>query len=114
MIKRTYTGETEFKLLQNFNTAAIAVTDHCGYLHPGDIPHHIYNGNKYDDPVDLLTIWEDAHGVAAWMLANPRFKCFDAQVRPDLRGGEDAVSLADVHNATFNPNNWTPKLYRKV
>ena len=52
MIRRTYTGEADLELLQDFNAAAIAVTDHCGYLHPGDIPHHIYNGNKYYDPAE--------------------------------------------------------------
>ena len=197
MKKRTYTGEADLKLLQDFNAVAIDATDHCGYLHPGDIPHHIYNGNKHYDPVELMTIWEDDQGVAAWLLANPSFKCFDAQVRPDLRGddferavleyaydltsemmqrhsidsewvyaeafqgdharaelltalgweldnedpyvlnrmeinsievpalpegfsfrsatgNEDAAALADVHNAAFNPTNWTPELYRKV
>jgi ribosomal protein S18 acetylase RimI-like enzyme/heme-degrading monooxygenase HmoA len=197
MKKRKYRGETDLKLLQDFNARAIAVTEHCGYLHPGDIPHHIYNGNKHYDPVELITIWEDDQGVAAWMLVQPRYKSFDAQVRPDLRGGdlerevleeteilllelmkkyqvssdhiyadafqgdtariqllaesgwnpddalpyvlnrmeiysiaapdlpadfsfrsakgiEDAASLADVHNAAFNPTNWTPELYRKV
>jgi GNAT superfamily N-acetyltransferase len=197
MKKRNYTGAADLKLLQDFNAAAIAVTDHCGYLHPGDIPHHIYNGNKYYDPAELMIIWEDDQGIAAWMLANPRFKCFDAQVRPDLRGGdleyevleiaydhtaalmrqhniesdwifadafqddkarnellldlgwkpdheepyvlnrmeinsieipdlpegflfrsatgiEDAAALAKIHNAAFNPTNWTPELYHKV
>ena len=65
MKRRTYNGEADLKLLQDFNSAAIATTDHCGYLHPGDIPHHIYNGNKYYDPVELMTIWEDDYGVAA-------------------------------------------------
>ena len=88
MIKRTYTGEADLKLLQDFNAAAIAVTDHCGYLHPGDIPHHLFNGNKYYDPTEVLTIWEDDQGVAAWLLINPRFKGFDAQARPDLRGSD--------------------------
>jgi len=194
---RKYRGEVDLKLLQDFNAKAIAVTNHCGYLHPGDIPHHIYNGNKYFDPVELITIWEDDQGVAAWLLVQPRFKSFDAQVRPDLRsgnlerkiledtetlllelmrkyevssdhifadafrgdtsriqllaalgwepdnelpyvlnrtdlnlvavpelqggfsfqtanGGEDATALAEVHNAAFNPTNWTPELYRKV
>ncbi|MCB0037284.1 MAG: GNAT family N-acetyltransferase, partial [Anaerolineales bacterium] len=27
---------------------------------------------------------------------------------------EDAAALAAVHNGAFNPNNWTPELYRKV
>jgi mycothiol synthase len=84
---RTYSGEADLRLLQDFNAAAIAVTDHCGYLHPGDIPHHIYNGNKHYNPVELMTIWEDDQGVAAWLLADPSHKSFDAQMRPDLRGG---------------------------
>ena len=88
MKSRTYTGEADLKLLQDFNAAGIAATDHCGYLHPGDIPHHIYNGNKYYDPAEIMTIWEDDHGLAAWLLADPSHKSFDAQVRPDLRGGD--------------------------
>jgi mycothiol synthase len=197
MKKRKYRGEADLKLFQDFNAQAIAITNHCGHLHPGDIPHHIYNGNKYYDPVELIRIWEDDQGLAAWMLVQPRYKSFDAQVRPDLRGGElerevleetetlllelmkkyqvssdkiyadafrgdtariqlltelgwepdnqlpyvlnrmeiipvavpelpegfsfrtatgveDASALAEVHNAAFNPTNWTPELYRKV
>lgn len=87
-MRRKYTGEADLKLLQDFNAAAIAATDHCGYLHPGDIPHHIYNGNKYYDPVELMTIWEDDQGMTAWLLADPSHKSFDAQVRPDLRGDD--------------------------
>lgn len=86
MIKRTYSGEADLKLLQGFNAVAIAATDHCGYLHPGDIPHHLYNGNRNYDPAEIMTIWEDAQGVAAWLLVGPRHKSYDAQVRPDLRG----------------------------
>jgi GNAT superfamily N-acetyltransferase len=194
---RKYSGEADLVLLQEFNAQAIAVTDHCGYLHPGDIPHHIYNGNKHYDPVELMVIWEDDQGVAAWLLSDPSHKSFDAQVRPDLRGDdlerevlehaydltvdmmqqynidsdclyadafrgdtarielltalgyepdnenpyvlnhteildievpalpdgflfqstkgiEDAAALAEIHNAAFNPTNWTPDLYRKV
>jgi len=85
MKRRTFRGETDLKLLQDFNSAAIAVTDHCGYLHPGDIAHHIYNGNKHYSPVELMTLWEDDQGLAAWLLADPSHKSFDAQVRPDLR-----------------------------
>ena len=88
MKRRTYTGKADLKLLQDFNAAAIAVTDHCGYLHPGDIPHHLFNGNRKYDPAEITTIWEDAQGVAAWLLVGPGHKSYDAQVRPDLRGGD--------------------------
>ena len=88
MKKRTYNGKADLQLLQDFNAAAIAVTDHCGYLHPGDIPHHLFNGNKYYDPAEVMTIWEDDQGVAAWLLMDLGHKSFDAQVRPDLRGND--------------------------
>ena len=55
MIRRTYSGEADLKLLQDFNAAAIAATDHCGYLHPGDIPHHLFNGNHKYDPAEVMT-----------------------------------------------------------
>jgi len=99
MKRRTYTGEADLKLLQDFNAAAIAATDHCGYLHPGDIPHHIYNGNKYYDPVELMTVWEDDQGVAAWLLVNIQRKNYDVQVRPDLRGTDferEVLEYADA------------------
>jgi ribosomal protein S18 acetylase RimI-like enzyme len=66
--------------------AATAETGGCGYVHPGDIPHRLYNGNKYFDPAEVMTIWEDGKGIAAWVHIGPRHKSYDAQVRPDLRG----------------------------
>jgi ribosomal protein S18 acetylase RimI-like enzyme len=98
LIKRSYAGAADLKRLQDFNAAAIAVTNHCGYLHPGDIPHHLFNGNKHHNPAEVMTIWEDDHGVAAWLLVGPRHKSYDAQVRPDLRGNEferDVLAYAD-------------------
>jgi len=86
MKRRAYCNARDVELLQAFNANAAAESKGCGYLHPGDIPHHIFNGNKCFVPSDLLAIWEDEHGVAAWMLAQPRRKAFDAQVRPGFRG----------------------------
>ena len=86
MKRRSYQGEPDVALLQAFNAAAIAQSAGCGYLHPGDIPHRLFNGNKLFDPGEVLTIWEDEDGVAAWALVGPRHRGFDAQVRPDLRG----------------------------
>jgi len=98
MQHRPYQGDSDVELLRAFNAAAIAETDHCGYLHPGDISHHVFSGNKQYDPRELLRIWEDARGVAAWVLVGPRHRGYDAQVRPDLRGGDlerDVLRFAD-------------------
>ena len=47
MEKRKYSGEIDLKLLQEFNAAAIAVTDHCGYLHPC----LLYTSDAADDSI---------------------------------------------------------------
>lgn len=88
MQQRQYQGAADVTLLQVFNATAFAQTAGCGYLHPGDIPHRLFNGNKYYDPAEVLTIWEEADAVVAWVLVAPRSRSFDAQVRPDRRGGE--------------------------
>lgn len=98
--KRPYKGDMDLKFLQDFNAAAIAETGVCGYVHPGDIPHRLFSGNKYFDPAEVMTIWEDDLGVAAWLLVGPRHKSYDAQVRPDLRGNDferEVLEYADNH-----------------
>jgi mycothiol synthase len=84
---RSYESASDTALLQDFNAEAIAATAGCGYVHPGDIPHRLFNGNKHFEPDEVMTIWEDASGIAAWVLVGPRHRSFDAQVRPDMRDG---------------------------
>lgn len=59
MRRRSYEGGADVALLQAFNAESIAATNGCGYLHPGDIAHHLFYGNRDFDPTNLLTIWED-------------------------------------------------------
>ncbi len=87
MKERRYRDGRDVALLQDFNAAAIGATDGCGFIHPGDIPHRLFNGNKLYDPAEVLTIWEDLNGVAGWVMASPRHGRHDVQVRPDLRTG---------------------------
>lgn len=102
MRRRSYEGASDLALLQAFTEAATATTGGCGYVHPGDIPHRLFNGNKWFDPAEVMTIWEDDSGVVAWVLASPRFRGYDAQVRPDLRGGafeREVLEYADARTA---------------
>lgn len=85
MRRRSYEGESDVALLQSFTAASAAVTGGCGYVHPGDIPHRLFNGNKRYEPSEVMTIWEDESGVAAWVMVGVSFRMFDAQIRPDLR-----------------------------
>lgn len=88
MKQRSYRTDDDIRLLQNFNAESIKRSGGCGYYHPGDIAHHFFSGNKEMDPREICTIWEDDKGVAAWVLASPKYRGFDAQIRPDQRGGD--------------------------
>ena len=99
MRSRSYEGDADVALLQGFNAASIAATGGCGYLHPGDIVHHMFIGNKAFEPAELLTVWEDRSGVAGWVLAAPGHRSYDAQVRPDLRGGEFEREMLEYADA---------------
>ncbi len=100
MKRRAYRNASDVELLQTFNAHAAAATDGLGYLHPGDIPHHMFNGNRMYDTAEVVTIWEDDMGVAAWVLGGPRHKESDIQVRPDLKGSEferEVLGYAEAH-----------------
>ena len=48
MRRRSYEGKADVARLQRFNAESIAATGGCGYLHPGDIVHHLFYGGWYD------------------------------------------------------------------
>ena len=102
MKRRPYQNSSDVQLLQTFTSEARAQTGGCGYVHPGDIPHRLFAGCKLYDPAEVLTIWEDDTGVAAWVLVGPRHRAYDAQIRPDLRGGafeREVLVYADARTA---------------
>lgn len=75
---RPYRDANDLARLQHYNAAQIA-QDACGWLHPGDIPHRLFNGGRRHKPADLLRLWEDDAGeIAGWALLMPQ-KSFDVQ-----------------------------------
>jgi ribosomal protein S18 acetylase RimI-like enzyme len=108
MEARPYRDAADVEALQRFMAETWAATDGCGCLHPGDIPHHLFSGNKLYDPAEICTIWEDEVGVAAFLIVNPRFRENDLHVRPDVRslewerelvthGDAELIRLMDLH-----------------
>jgi ribosomal protein S18 acetylase RimI-like enzyme len=96
MKSRPYAGPADVAALQRFMAETWAASDGFGCLHPGDIPHHLFSGNKLFDPTEFCTIWEDDDGIAAFLLANATYKMNDLQIRPDLRT-KDWVRELVVH-----------------
>ncbi len=70
MKARQYSGADDLLRLQQYNAQQIAHTP-CGWLHPGDIPHHLYNVLRHDDPHRLLRLWEADGAICGWGLVYP-------------------------------------------
>ena len=86
MTPRPYRDGGDLEALQDFTATAIAQHGHLGFLHPGDIPHRIYNGLRHDDPSELVHIWEDDDGlILGWVFLHPRGGWFEPQISPEAR-----------------------------
>ena len=75
---RPYRGADDLARLQHYNAVQIA-HDPCGWLHPGDLPHRLFNAGRRHKPPDLQRLWEDHAGeIAGRALAIPQ-NSFDVQ-----------------------------------
>ncbi len=91
MRARWYGGAGDLAWMQ----AALAewrADDWCGHLHPGDVPHRIYNGLRGHDPGRNVRLWGDA----GFLLIYPHWNAFDYEHEPgrdDL--GEEMSEFAE-------------------
>lgn len=85
MKRRAYAGAADVALLQQFTAKQTAEHGRVGLMHPGDIPHRIFNGLRRDDPYELIHLWEVDGDVVAWTLLDPAHAGFDPQVAPVAR-----------------------------
>ena len=85
-MRRPYRGPEDVGRLQQFAAQQVKNHGRIGNLHPGDVPHRIFNALRDDEPRDVVHIWEDDQGaIAAWTLLDPRGGGFDAQIAPPRR-----------------------------
>lgn len=107
MKRRAYTGPEDVVRLQRFTAEAIREFGRTGMLHPGDVPHHVFNGLRRDDPHELVHIWEDGDGkIVAWTLLDPRRAGCDPQVSPAARN-----TAPDLEREVFE---WSERELRKL
>lgn len=86
MKRQSFRGDDDVARLQEFTARQISEHGRTGMMHPGDIPHRIYNALRRDDPHELVHIWEDDDGaIAGWTLLDPRGAGFDPQLAPAMR-----------------------------
>jgi mycothiol synthase len=84
--RRQYRGDEDVARLQGFNAKQIHEHGRVGLMHPGDIPHRMFNALRRDDPHELVHLWETGAGeIVAWVMLDPRGAGLDPQMAPSAR-----------------------------
>ena len=86
-----YRDEQDLTRIQNALAHWIHIAGNdCGYVHVGDIPHHLFNGQRCRyNPREIVRIWQDDSGdIQGFVLVLPRFNNYEAFVHPQHRGSE--------------------------
>ncbi len=92
MRRRAFSHPGDLERLRLFTSRCIRDHGSIGLLHPGDIPHHIYNGLRREDPTELVFLWEDEAGeIVAWTLLDPRLAGFDPQIDVAIRASHPGL-----------------------
>jgi len=88
----------------------------CIYLHPGDIPHRIYNGMRGRFSLtEIVRLWERQGEIIAFACAYPSWHGFDVQVHPEFRGGDlERIVLQWAYQQTYQWMAQTGHLHQAV
>lgn len=94
--RKPYTGAADLKRLQTFVANCVAAAGVCGYMHTGDIPHRIYNANRWYNAEDVCTYWEDDAGnMCAWAVIFVKSADYNAELHYAHRGGDLETAVLD-------------------
>jgi mycothiol synthase len=92
---RPYQGDADLtKILQAVGEWN-AQTGGCGYLHPGDVCHHLSNGLRGQDPTPYLHLYEEDGRLIALVLLYPRHQGYEVLLDPRHRGSDLEAALLD-------------------
>jgi ribosomal protein S18 acetylase RimI-like enzyme len=85
---RPYTDADLPRLVETF-ARWIAAAGRCGYDHPGELPHRIYENLRGRQPVgDLVELWEDGADLVGIGISLRFGAAFDVFAAPALRGSD--------------------------
>ena len=101
---RPYRDPSDLIRMQALNQRCHAQARHSA-LHPGDLPHRIFNVLRAYDPASIVWLWEAPGGeLAGWTVVYPRFGAFDSQVHPAHSDG--SLAQAILHHAEAEVRAW--------
>lgn len=107
---RPYRDANDLARLQQYNAAQIAQQPR-GWLHPGDIPHRLFNVGRRHKPADLLRLWEDDAGaIIGWALVIPQ-QSFEVQSH-DAAVIVEALAWVETSQALGSTEIWDDDTFR--
>lgn len=71
-------------------------------LHPGDVAHRIYSGLRNHDLADMVPVWQDALGIAAFGIIWPKDGAFDLVTRIGVDQDDYRVILGQLISLSEN------------
>lgn len=90
--RRDFDGERDLGPMQDLVAERTARMGIGTNLHPGDIAHRIWNGNRMHDKVDVVPTWVEGSRIVAFAVVWPKEQALDLVVDPDL----DAAARGQV------------------
>ena len=66
MERRAFTGASDLVVMQRLVAERTRAMGSGTNLHPGDVAHRIYSGLRNHDLRELVPVWEDGFGMAAF------------------------------------------------
>jgi mycothiol synthase len=92
MHRRIFNGRTDLDEMQEIAKERTRLMGPCTNLHPGDIAHRIYSGSRRQNLEEVVPVYVDDEGVAAFGILWPQDRAFDVVTRVGL----DAHAVTDV------------------
>lgn len=93
-------AEADLPRVQAALAGWINVAGSCGYCHPGNVAHRIYEDLRGVRPVgELVQLWEREGELVGLAICFRFGAAFDLFVAPELRGGAEELAMLGVAHA---------------
>lgn len=81
---RFYENADDIRAMQDLVAQTAHISGNIAMLHPGDVPHRIFNGMRSREPQHFVGLWHNADGALVGFAAcYGKFQGFDWLVHPD-------------------------------
>ena len=102
VVQRIYRGEADLIEMQRIVALRTMEMGSGTNLHPGDIAHRIHSGLRNDDLAEVVPVWQDAVGIAAFGIVWSKDDAFDFVARIGIDRVDYAEALGQLISMSEN------------